>query len=219
MPKISAATVAEHRTRQRAALIHAAIDILAEQGAAAVTPAAVGARAGVARSTFYLYFPSVAALLATIVEESFTAADDAVTRALASLSGATARIDAFVRTELQLAADGLHRPAIALMTADLPSECRDRVDELHHHHYAPLDEAITAIKPASPHLASQLIGGLLQAAMTAVGHGADPLEVADQTLQLIHHGLTPAPDQPPVPSRQEGPNRTDAPGTLGRRVT
>lgn len=197
MPKISAATVAEHRTRQRAALIHAASAILTEQGAAAVTPAAVGARAGLARSTFYLYFPSAAAVLAAIVEDSFAAADDAVTRALASLSGAAARIDAFVRTELKLVADGLHRPATALIHADLPPECRQRVHELHQHHYAPLHEAVTAIHPANPQLTSQLIGGLLQAAMTAVGYGADPGEVADQTLHLIHHGLVATPDLKP----------------------
>ena len=73
-------------------------------------------------------------MVAAIVEESFTVADDAVTRALANLSGATARIDAFVRTELQLAAEGLHKPATALMNADLPAECRERVHELHHRH-------------------------------------------------------------------------------------
>ena len=189
MPKISTATVAEHRARQRAALIQAAVDILAEQGAAAVTPAAVGASAGVARSTFYLYFPSVAALLATIVEESFTTADAAVTGALANVSGPAARIDAFVRAELQLAADGMHRPAAALMIADLPPECRDRVHELHHHHYAPLHEAIAAADPADPALTAQLIGGLLQAAMTAVEHGTDARQAADHTLRLIHHGL------------------------------
>ncbi|MFL6113355.1 MAG: TetR/AcrR family transcriptional regulator [Catenulispora sp.] len=202
MPKISAATVAEHRTRQRAALIQAAIDILAEQGAAAVTPAAVGARAGVARSTFYLYFSSAAAVLAAIVEESFTVADDAVTRALANLSGATARIDAFVRTELQLVAGGLHRPATALMHADLPPECRERVQELHHQHYAPLHEAITATRPENPDLTSQLIGGLLQAAMTAVSHGADPGDVSAQTLHLIHHGLGPEHSTSSPPDRR-----------------
>lgn len=189
MPKISAATVAEHRARQRAALLKAAVDILTEQGAAAVTPTAVGARAGLARSTFYLYFPSTAALLATIVEESFIAADAAITAALAAISGPAARIDAFIRTELQLAAEGVHRPATALMAADLPPECRDRVHELHQHHYAPLNEAIAAAGPPSPELTAQLLGGLLQAAMTAVDHGADAHQAADRTLDLIHHGL------------------------------
>ncbi|GAA2447836.1 hypothetical protein [Streptomyces macrosporus] len=45
MPKIDASTVAGHRAQRREALIGAAIDILVNEGAA-VTPAAVGARAG-----------------------------------------------------------------------------------------------------------------------------------------------------------------------------
>ncbi len=71
MPKINAPTVAEHRDQRRAALVHAGRDILASQGADAVTPAAVGAAAGIARSSVYQYFDSSVALLAAIVEESF----------------------------------------------------------------------------------------------------------------------------------------------------
>ncbi|MEV7691041.1 TetR/AcrR family transcriptional regulator [Streptomyces bungoensis] len=189
MPKINAATVAEHRAQQRAALIRAAVDILVEQGATAVTPAAVGARAGLARSSFYQYFPSGAALLAAVVEESFTAADAALARALDTVSDPADRVDAFVRTEIRLAAEGMHRPAAALMRAELPRECRDRVHELHLVHYAPLQSAIAALSPAHPQLTAQLVGGLLQAAMTAVEHGADPEEVADRALHLVRHGL------------------------------
>ncbi|WP_139275679.1 TetR/AcrR family transcriptional regulator, partial [Mangrovactinospora gilvigrisea] len=100
MPKISAATVPEHRAQQRAALIRAAVDLLAEQGVTAVTPAAVTARAGLARPSFYQYFPSSAALLAAIVEDAFTAADVAVAQALDAATEPRARIDAFVRAEL-----------------------------------------------------------------------------------------------------------------------
>ncbi|WP_027942760.1 TetR/AcrR family transcriptional regulator [Amycolatopsis taiwanensis] len=189
MPKINAATVAEHRAQQRAALIQAAVDVLVEQGAAAVTPAAVGARAGLARSSFYQYFPSGAAILAAIVEDTFTAANTALDQALRGIEGPAERIDAFVRAELRLAAQGLHRPAAALMRAELPQECRDRVHELHHLHYAPLQAAIAERNPTAPLLTAQLVGGLLQAAMTAVEHGADPNEVADRALHLIHHGL------------------------------
>ncbi|MFD2415262.1 TetR/AcrR family transcriptional regulator [Amycolatopsis pigmentata] len=189
MPKINAATVAEHRARQRAALIGAAVDILVEQGAAAVTPAAVGARAGLARSSFYQYFGSGAALLAAIVEESFTAADAAIAEALENVEDPSARIDAFVRAELLLAGQGLHRPADALMRADLPVECRDRVHELHLLHYRPLMAAIAALGPADPQLTSRLVGGLLQAAMGVVENGADPDDVASHALKLVHHGL------------------------------
>ncbi|WP_432165756.1 TetR/AcrR family transcriptional regulator [Streptomyces sp. bgisy031] len=189
MPKISAATVPEHRAQQRAALIRAAVDVLAEQGAAAVTPAAVTARAGLARSSFYQYFPSSGALLAAVVEDAFTAADAAMSQALNTASEPRARIDAFVRAELHLAARGLHRPAAALMRADLPAECRDRVHELHHLHYTPLITAVADLCPTDPHLTAQLIGGLLQAAMTAVDQGTDPDHVATRTLTLIHQGL------------------------------
>ncbi|MBO1332429.1 TetR/AcrR family transcriptional regulator [Streptomyces sp. VRA16 Mangrove soil] len=189
MPKISAATVPEHRAQQRAALIRAAVDILAEHGAAAVTPAAVAARAGLARPSFYQYFPSSAALLAAIVEDTFTTADAAMAEALDTASEPHARIDAFVHAELHLAAQGLHRPAAALMRADLPAECRDRVHELHHLHYTPLINAIDDLNPADPRLTAQLIGGLLQAAMAAVDNGTDPNHVATRTLALIQQGL------------------------------
>ncbi|MEU5099324.1 helix-turn-helix domain-containing protein [Streptomyces sp. NPDC020996] len=189
MPKISAATVAEHRAQQRAALIRAATDILVEQGAAAVTPAAVGARAGLARSSFYQYFPSSAALLAALVEESFTAANTAIAESLEGEAEPAARLDAFIRTELHLAAQGMHRPAAALMRADLPRECRDRVQELHQLHYAPLLSAIAEAGPTNPRLTTQLVGGLLQAAMTAVENGADPDDVGEHTLTLLRLGL------------------------------
>ncbi|MFR9796973.1 TetR/AcrR family transcriptional regulator [Streptomyces sp. MS06] len=195
MPKINAATVAEHRAQQRAALIQAAVDVLVEQGAAAVTPAAVGARAGLARSSFYQYFPSAAALLAAIVEEAFTAADTATARALTDVHEPAAQVDAFVRAELHLAARGAHRPAKALMQADLPPECLARVHELHRQHYAPLGEAITAMTGATSALTGQLVGGTVQAAMAAVEQGGDPDRVADRVLALLHHGLTPATDE------------------------
>ncbi|GLW74116.1 hypothetical protein Kpho02_64140 [Kitasatospora phosalacinea] len=196
MPKINAATVAEHRAQQRAALIRAAVDVLVDQGAAAVTPAAVGARAGLARSSFYQYFPSAAALLAAVVEEAFTAADTATAEALADVHDPAARLDAFVRTELLLAARGAHRPAKALLQADLPPECLARVHELHHRHHAPLQAAVAELTGGvdAPELTAQLVGGTVQAAMTAVEHGADPTRVADRALALLHHGLTP-PDE------------------------
>ncbi|MFR0358189.1 TetR/AcrR family transcriptional regulator [Streptomyces sediminimaris] len=189
MPKISAATVPEHRAQQRAALVRAAVDILAEQSAAAVTPAAVAARAGLARSSFYQYFTSSASLLAAIVEETFTTADAAMSQALDAETDPRARIEAFIRTELDLAAQGVHRPAAALMRADLPGECRDRVHELHQVHYAPLLTAVADLSPVDPELTAQLFGGLLQAAMTAVERGADPEQVATRALNLIHRGL------------------------------
>ncbi|MFI0898453.1 hypothetical protein [Streptomyces sp. NPDC020983] len=63
--------------------------------------------------------------------------------------------------------------------------------ELHHLHHTPLLTAVAELGTEAPHLTGRLIGGLVQAAMTAVEHGADPHDVADRTLALIHHGITP----------------------------
>ncbi len=189
MPKISAPTVAEHRARQRAALLEAAIETLVDHGADAVTPAAVTARAGLSRPSFYQYFPSTAALLASIVEDAFTAANDATTRALEGIGPPAARIDTFVRTEVRLAHEGLHRPAVALARADLPLECRLRVRELHRQHYRPLFDAVHELDLPDPQLTAHLLTGRLQAALSAVEDGRPHQDVADRTLALIHHGL------------------------------
>lgn len=94
MPKINASTIAGHRAQQREALIGAAIDILVNEGAAAVTPATVGTRAGLARSSVYQYFDSSAALLATITEEAFRRSNEALNRAMAAANGPVERVEA-----------------------------------------------------------------------------------------------------------------------------
>src|SRR5690349_12185684 len=104
MPKIAASTVAEHRANQREALL----------AAAAETPAAVGARAGLARSRVYEYFPSTADLLATLVQEAFPVTNAALADAMAAAESPEERIDVYVTTMLRLAADGVHRPISAL---------------------------------------------------------------------------------------------------------
>jgi AcrR family transcriptional regulator len=196
MPKISAATVAEHRAQQQAALIRSAVDVLVEQGAAAVTPATVGARAGLARSSVYQYFPSGAAILASIVESSFADADRAVEHALHGLDDPAERIAAYITAELRLAEQGAHRPASALMRADLPPECQDRVRELHHQHAAPLLAAITDCGTPDPQLTAQLVAGLLQAAVAVVDAGGDRAATTERTLSLIREGLVPGADRP-----------------------
>ncbi|MBT8226519.1 MAG: TetR/AcrR family transcriptional regulator [Dactylosporangium sp.] len=189
MPRIHAATVAEHRARQRAALIRAAVDILVEQGAVAVTPAAVGARAGLARSSVYQYFPSSQALIASIVEDGFPRANQAIAAALAGAHTPTERIDVYIRQTLRLAAEGAHRPAAALARADLPPSCRARLVELHAEQAVPLVEAVLDLGASSPELTAKLIGGMLRAAMAAIERGEAPGTVTRRTLDLVHGGL------------------------------
>ena len=126
MPRINAPTLAEHQVQRRADVVGAAVDLLIGSGPAAVTPAAVAAAAGLARSSVYQYFPSTGALVAVAVEQAFARATAALGAALAEAGTPGDRVSAYVDAALDAAIDG-HRPMASLAGADLPAECRDRV--------------------------------------------------------------------------------------------
>lgn len=200
MPKINASTLAEHRARQREALVEAAIDILVNEGAAAVTPAAVGARAGLARSSVYQYFDSSAALLATITEEAFRRSNEALGAAMATAHTPLERVEAFVRESLRLGAEGAHRPAAALVNAGLPPACQERLAELHREQVAPFRAAVRQLGVPEPALTADLVAGMLHSALAAVEHGAPLDTVTARTLTLVRRCLAPT-DQPASPPR------------------
>ncbi|MHB8186038.1 MAG: TetR/AcrR family transcriptional regulator [Dermatophilaceae bacterium] len=185
MPRISAPTVAQHRVRQRDALLHAATELLVSGGVSAVTPAAVGAAAGLARPSVYQYFSSGADILAAVIEDAFPRANQSLQVALDAAIGPAEKLDAYVRETLRLAAEGAHRPAAALAAAQLPSECLARLRELHREQAAPFMDALQALAVPELQLTAQLLGGVLEAAMGAVEGGASLAVVTDLTLALV----------------------------------
>jgi AcrR family transcriptional regulator len=189
MPKINAPSVAEHREQQRQSLLEAALAILVSEGADAVTPAAIGARTGLARSSVYRYFSASEQIIATVVEEAFPAWSDALAGALAEAATPASQVDAYVRETLVQAATGAHRPMAALGAARLPAACRSRIAELHRAAAAPLIAALTELGVPQPQLTAELLGGLMLAGMNAVEHGSALDEVTERTLALVHRGL------------------------------
>ena len=185
MPKISAPTVAQHRARQRDALLHAATDLLVRGGVSAVTPAAVGAAAGLARPSVYQYFSSGADILAAVIEDAFPRANESLRAALGEATGPAETLDTYVRERLRLTAEGAHRPAAALAAAQLPDECLARLRELHREQAAPVLEALQMLGVPELHLTAQLLGGVIEAAMRAIEHGAPLAVVTDLTLVLV----------------------------------
>ncbi len=185
MPRISAPTVAEHRVRQRDALLHAATELLVEGGVNAVTPAAVAAAAGLARPSVYQYFSSGADILASVIEDAFPRANEALRVALESANGPAEQLDTYVRVSLRLARDGAHRPAAALAAAQLPDECLARLRELHHEQAAPFLRALEELGTPELALTAQLLGGVLEAAMGAIESGASLDSVTERTLALV----------------------------------
>ena len=185
MPKISAPTVAEHRVRQREALLQAATELLVDGGVSAVTPAAVGAAAGLSRPSVYQYFSSGADILAAVIEDAFPPANEALRIALEAANGPAERLDTYVRVSLRLAREGAHRPAAALAAAQLPDVCMARLRELHHEQAAPFLLALKELETPELQLTAQLLGGVLEAAMGAVESGTSLAAVTERTLTLV----------------------------------
>jgi AcrR family transcriptional regulator len=189
MPRISAPTVVEHRARQRDALLQAATELLLSGGVNAVTPAAVGAAAGLARPSVYQYFTSGAGILAAIIEDSFPRSNALLRDALLDADGPVDVLEIYVRETLRQAAEGAHRPAAALSAAQIPEQCRARLNELHHEQAMPFMDALGQLGVPQLHITAQLLGGVIEAAMTAVESGADVAVVTNSALAMVHASL------------------------------
>lgn len=104
VPKITAPTVAEHRVAQERALIAAAVAIIAEDGVRGISPRAVCERAGLARSSFYEYFPSKDDLLAAIAVEAFDDWAAELEAAMGAAAPGRARLHAYVEATIRMTA-------------------------------------------------------------------------------------------------------------------
>jgi AcrR family transcriptional regulator len=185
LPKISAPTVAEHRSRQREALLHAATELLVAGGVNAVTPAAVGAAAGLARPSVYQYFASGADILAAVIEDSFPRSNASLRAALEGASTPVEVLDTYLRETLRQASEGAHRPAAALAAAQLPDECRARLTE----QAMPFMQALRDLDVPELFVTAQLLGGVVEAAMSAIEAGSSLDVVTERTLALVRAAL------------------------------
>lgn len=196
MPRIDAPTVAEHHRLRRASLIAAGRRLLATTGGDAVTPAAVGAAAGIARSSVYQYFESSGDLLAAIVEDAFASATARISEAVASVDEPHARIEAYLAVALDLGTDSEHRMFDGIDPATLPPATRARIAALHREQIAPLLDAVRDSGAPDPELAAQLIGGMLSGAARAVAGGAARATVLDALISAVHDGPVPRATRP-----------------------
>ena len=189
MPRIDAPTVVEHHAMRRAALLEAAETVLADQGAEALTLAAVGQAAGLARSSVYQYFSSTAALMAAVVEDAFPRGTQRRADAVDAAASPRSKVDAYVITALDMATDRTHRSLQALSHADLPVECRARMGQLHMEQSAPLREALDSLGDPDPDVTARLVLGVVRAASTLVDEGVAVDVARDRALDLVHEGV------------------------------
>ncbi|MFD8478077.1 TetR/AcrR family transcriptional regulator [Kitasatospora sp. NPDC059673] len=191
MPKISAATVADHRAQQRRALVAAARDLLESEGdAAAVTFTAVARRTGLARNSVYKYFADRTELLAAVVRESTPRWTERITAAMAAADTPEQRVAAYVRAQCELVRDGEHRIARALAGDRDAATLREAAGHAHHQLLAPLVAALTELGDTSPEFTARLLQGLVNAAVTALEAGAPYQPTTDRTTTLAVAALT-----------------------------
>ena len=191
VPRIDAPTVAEHHVMRRTAIVAAARDLLGTSGVAAVTPAAVAAESGLARTSVYQYFPSTDALVAAAVEATFANSADLLADVVAQAGGPRERIEAYVREALRIAARD-HNPFHQLTLADLPPGCVARVRVLHDELVAPLRSAVEDLGVPDAALVTGLIFGAISSAVQLVDHGHDLARTTAGTLAFVDAGLAAA---------------------------
>ncbi len=191
MPRISAATVAEHRAAQRRALIEAGTELVSELGVSAVTPRSVAERAGLARSSFYEYFPSRDDLLAAVFLQALDEWAGELETGLATLAPGQPRLRAYVEATMRMTGDGKHDLATQLQAAELSPTSLELIMQLHERMTAPLGHVVAELDVADAATTAALVQGLLDAGMRLVVHGAPPDEVA-RSLEMVDGRLSPA---------------------------
>lgn len=189
MPKISAPTVAEHRASQRAALLRAAAEIVTDEGVDALKPAAVTARAGLARSSFYEYFASRDDLVVAIAVDAFDEWARDLEVQLAGAEPGLPRLRRYIDATMAMSADGKHGLATVLQQAEISPQRMEDVLALHDALLLPLmsvlrDAGVEDLRSTIP-----LVNGVLGAAVKQVSEGVDAEAVADRVFRMLTAGI------------------------------
>ncbi|MFE3260891.1 TetR/AcrR family transcriptional regulator [Nocardia sp. NPDC059091] len=184
MPRIQAATLAEHREAQRRALLDAARAILTEDPARPPTLTEVAARAGLARPSIYQYFSSRDQLLAELLADTFPQWARRVAERMAAASGPADQVLEYVRANLELVASGEHALARVLTTIiddDIAAYSRELHDELR----TPLIGALETAGAADPAATAGLIDGIVHAASRMLESGQDADRTVTAATELV----------------------------------
>lgn len=177
MPRIAAATVAEHRAQVEAALVDAAERLLRAEEP--LTAAAVTRAAGIARNSIYRYVDSIDDLRHLVVARHLPDWVAAVTREVHRAEGPAARIRAFVSANITQAARSGHGWLMGVARDAPPRAGREAaVDDAHAGMRTVLTGAWAQLVPQPDRaaVAAALTQGLLDAAFRELDAGR-PVDV------------------------------------------
>jgi AcrR family transcriptional regulator len=212
VPRIQAATVAEHHARQRRALLHAAREILAETGEAP-SMGVVGRRAGLARSSVYQYFASADELLAAVVEDVFPDWAAQVLGRVAAAPTPASRVWAYIEANVDLFAGSEQAVAHALTRVVEPHVLQGPMKAFHARLQVPLQEALTEFGEPEPEAVAEHVDSLIiQASRDFATTAPDALPLArDRVLARLRRLLAGYLGLPAVDPGQEPASGADDP--------
>lgn len=176
MPRISAATVAEHRALVQRRLVDAAEEILRSGEPETMTAAAVTKAAGIARNSIYRYVDSVDDLFGMVLERHLPEWIDGVAAELASVADPTERITVWLRANLEQAERTGHGWLMGLgRNATLSDATAKVMDSAHAIMRDVLATAWTELAPdaATARVGAGLTRGLLEAGFRQLDQDAD----------------------------------------------
>lgn len=176
MPKISAATVVEHRANQERLILDAAHAILEETGDV-TGMREVAERTGLARSSVYHYFGSREALLNALVQDVFPKWTERVTNAMAAEPKLSERILAYAVTNVQLVQEGAHAVGAALAALSPGEALNEQAAQMHRAIQEPLIETLAELGVDDPEGLGELINSVVHASTRLLESGQRPEQV------------------------------------------
>ncbi|MEV8634520.1 TetR/AcrR family transcriptional regulator [Streptosporangium sp. NPDC051023] len=140
MPRISAATIGEHRAQTQDRILQAVSRLSRDQGIDTISMTDVASEAGITRTVLYNYFPDKAALLLAFTERVTGYFIESYERELPQDASPAERLRVFVR--LQLAGLLAHpHPGPADLSAALGPDAYQRLAD----HVEPMQRILTGI--------------------------------------------------------------------------
>lgn len=185
MPRIQAATVAEHRATQRRALLDAARSLLTESPDRAPSMAEVASRAGLSRSGVYQYFGSRDDLLDAVAEDAFPRWSAMVTEQMEHAGRPGERVLAYVDANLRLVAEGEHSLARALVASAPADRLAERSRVMHEQLLTPMRQALRELGAADPDATAELINAVVFAATRMIESGHDQAAARERARELL----------------------------------
>ena len=189
MPKIVTETLAQHRDWRRGQLIEAAAAIALESGGAAVTVAAVAARAGLSRTSVYEYFASSADLAADLVIDELKIFGSELAEISAQGATSLEAIDLWIEGSLRYIADGRHLLAKALNAIELPRNRGAAIGAAHGALLAPLRAKLEDLGVSDVNFALALIQSTTDGATKRIERGDDAELIIASTREFCIAGL------------------------------